>query len=44
MNFWKKLFCKHKKTEYIYTDYVSQDGVHFHAQHRWKCKECGKVL
>ena len=40
----KRFFCKHEKCEYIYSEFISTDGIHFYPKHRWKCKMCGKII
>lgn len=44
MNVIKRLFCKHKHVEHLYTYLERQEGGSWITRHVWKCMDCGKEI
>lgn len=40
----KRLFCKHKHVEPLYTYMEQQEDGSWITRHVWKCKDCGKEI
>lgn len=40
----KRLFCKHKHVEPLYTYLEQQEDGSWITRHVWKCMDCGKEI